>query len=58
MTRGDDTTCTYTQFFEELIDDTHEVPQREVIVGHDTFYLVEFGKVSSIQCLIPEHAIN
>lgn len=36
----------------------HEVPQRQPVVGHHTFYLVELGQMGGVQGLVPEHPVD
>lgn len=40
------------------MQDTHEVSQRESIVGHHALYLVELGQMGRIQGLVPEHPVD
>ena len=47
-----------TQFFEEFMQDSYEISQCQVVIGHDTFNLVEFSQVGCIQTLITKHSVN
>jgi hypothetical protein len=47
-----------TPLLEELGDDSNEISKREVIVGHQSFNLMELGQVGGIQSLISEHSID
>jgi hypothetical protein len=47
-----------TPLLEELGDDSDEIGKREVIVGHQSFDLMELSQVGGVQSLISEHSID
>lgn len=53
-----ETSLALTQFAEELIENSHEVPQCKVVVCHHSLYLVELCQMSGVQCLIAEHSVD
>ena len=48
----------YTDLLEEDLDDSHQMSQTNILVGDQTFALVELGQVSSIQSLVSEDSVD
>lgn len=46
------------QFLEELSNGADEIAECQISIGYDTFYLVKFGQMGCVECLIAEYTID
>lgn len=47
-----------THFTEELLNDSHEISERQVVVSHETLNLVKLSQVSGVEVLVTKHTVN
>jgi hypothetical protein len=47
-----------TPLLEELGNDSDQVGERKIVIGHEPFDLVEFRQVGGVQRLISEHSVD